>query len=278
MKRKALGKGLDALLPASPQPAHSGLIHVDVSEIAPNPLQPRQQFSSQSLDELANSIRENGIIQPLVLRRAREGYELVAGERRWRAAQRAGARKVPAIIQELSDERMLEIALVENVQRQDLSAIEEAHAYKLLLDQFQLSQEAIAQKVGKSRSAVTNTLRLLKLPKPIQALILAGELSMGHARALLALPDGKAQLQLAREIQQKGLSVREVERRVQRRNRPQPAKQQRRPDPNLVQATRKLEEHCKTRVEIVQHGHSGRIVLHYSTAEELDRLYELIVG
>ena len=277
MKRKALGKGLDALLPSRPRTLSSGLLQLDVSEIRPNPLQPRLHFPKDELDGLANSIRENGIIQPLILRRVEDHYELVAGERRWRAAQKAGIKQVPAIVQQFTDEKMLELALVENLQRQDLSAIEEAHAYQLLLDQFTLSQEAIAQRVGKSRAAVTNTLRLLRLPKEIQALILDGRLTMGHARALLPLPDQKSQQNLANEILKKGLSVREVERRVKRRA-ARPKRAPARHDPNLRAAISRLEERCQTQIEIRQRGNAGRIILHYSSPEELERLYELLLG
>ena len=280
MKRKALGKGLDALLPPRRAMTSSGLLQLDVSEIVPNPLQPRLNFAAAELESLANSIRENGIIQPLVLRRVEDHYELVAGERRWRAAQRAGIKQIPAIVQQFSDQKMLELALVENLQRQDLTAIEEAHAYQLLIDQFALSQEAIAQRVGKSRAAVANTLRLLRLPQEIQALVLDGRLSMGHARALLPLPNQASQVNLAKLTLKSGMSVREVERRVKRLvSRPgRPKKAPARTDPNLRAAISRLEEHCQTRIEIRQQGNSGRIIVHYASSEELDRIYELLLG
>jgi len=280
MKRKALGKGLDALLPPRRPSISGGLLQLDVSEIRPNPLQPRLNFAAAELDSLAHSIRENGIIQPLVLRRVEDHYELVVGERRWRAAQRAGIKQVPAIVQQFSDQKMLELALVENLQRQDLTAIEEAHAYQLLIEQFALSQEAVAQRVGKSRAAVANTLRLLRLPKSIQAMILEGHLSMGHARALLPLPSEASQINLAKQILKTGMSVREVERRVKRLV-SQPDRSQKAPartDPNLQAAISRLEEHCQTRIEIRQQGNSGRIILHYASSEELERIYELLLG
>ena len=280
MKRKALGKGLDALLPPRRARTSSGLLQLDVSEIVPNPLQPRLNFAAAELESLANSIRENGIIQPLVLRRVEDHYELVVGERRWRAAQRAGIKQVPAIVQQFSDQKMLELALVENLQRQDLTAIEEAHAYQLLIDQFALSQEAIAQRVGKSRAAVANTLRLLRLPQEIQALVLDGRLSMGHARALLPLPNQASQVNLAKLTLKSGMSVREVERRVKRLvSQPgRPKKTPARTDPNLRAAISRLEERCQTRIEIRQQGNAGRIIVHYASSEELDRIYELLLG
>ncbi len=275
MKRKALGKGLDALFggPISPS-AVSGLVQIPLEEIRPNDFQPRLQIQSETLSELAESIKENGVLQPVIVRRAAPGpgFELVAGERRWRAAQLAGLERIPALVQDLSDERALEVALVENIQRDELSAIEEAQAYQLLLDRFSLTQEEIAVRVGRSRTAVANTLRLLKLPKPIQGLVVAGQLSMGHARALLPLA-ARQQHALAREIMAKGLSVRQVERRIQSSQ--QPARRSRAPlDPNTRAAVGKLEHAWKTKVEIRRHSKGGRIILHFFSEEELQRLYE----
>ncbi len=272
MKRKALGKGLDALLPA--QPLDAGLIQIDVSQIHPNRFQPRMQFEPERLQELADSITENGIIQPIIVRRAEEGYELVAGERRWRAAQTAGLTKVPAVIQDLSDQKLLELALVENIQRDELNAIEEAHAYHLLIEEFGLSQQEISQRVGRSRAAVTNILRLLKLPQRIQALVVQNQLSMGHARALIPLPL-KHQLTLVQQIIDKGLSVREVELRA---GRLQKAPRPRKPaDPNLRRAEERLEERWKTRIQIRQRNSRGQIILHFFSPEERDRLYDALL-
>ncbi len=269
MKRQALGKGLDALLPKSK--SGPALLELELEEIRPNAFQPRVQFDSASLDELADSIREHGVLQPIVVRRAENGYELVAGERRWRAAQKAGLARIPALVQDVSDEKMLERALVENIQRADLNAIEEANAYQLLVDEFHLTQEEVATRVGKSRTAVTNTLRLLKLPTAVQQAVLNAEISMGHARALLSLPK-QLQLSLLKDIARKGLSVRQVEQVAQRAANPAPA----RPkvvDPNTTAAAHKLEEQWKTRVEIVRSGKAGRIVFHFYSEEELERLY-----
>ncbi|MBI4446027.1 MAG: ParB/RepB/Spo0J family partition protein [Acidobacteria bacterium] len=275
MKRQVLGKGLDALLPkASPA---SSLAEIDIERIQPSGFQPRMQFESERLDELARSIAENGILQPIVVRKSGDQFEIVAGERRWRAAQRAGLARIPAIIQDVSDEKMVELALVENIQRDELSPIEEAHAYQLLSDQFSLTQEEIARRVGKSRVAVANTLRLLRLPKNIQQALLSGELSMGHARALLPLSTAE-QLKLAQQIFARGWSVREVERRVQQMSRPQSTPRFTVQDPNVGAAQRRLEEKWKTRVEIRRRGRSGHIALFFHSPEELERLYLDLLG
>jgi len=275
MKRQALGKGLDALLPKSQKPA-SALIEIELDQIQRNSFQPRIHFDSAKLQELADSIRENGVLQPVIVRRVGAGYELIAGERRWRAAQIAGLARIPAIVQDATDEKVLERALVENVQRDDLNAIEEATAYQLLIDEFGLTQEAVAQRVGKSRVSVTNTLRLLRLPPQVQQAILAGDISMGHARALLPLPKGQ-QLSLAQDIIKRGLSVRNVEQQAQRLLNPPPPRVPR-TDPNTDAAAHKLEHRWKTPVEITRSGNHGRIVFHFYSDDELDRLYAGLLG
>lgn len=276
MKRKALGKGLDALLPeAAPK---SALAQLDIDQIQPNPLQPRAYFEPNKLEELAASLREKGVLQPIVVRPTPTGYEIIAGERRWRAAQRAELRRVPAIIQDVSDEEMLELALIENIQRADLSAIEEAQAYNLMVEQFGLTQEQVAQRVGRSRVAVTNTLRLLQLPRYIQELVVSEKLSMGHARALLPLEAGD-QKQLADLILAKGLSVRDVERKVQQilKRAKEGGVKPKKKDPNITAAERRLEQRWHTQVEIRSRGKSGQIILHYHSQEELDRIYESLL-
>lgn len=274
MKRKALGRGLDALLPQSGMTSFSA--QLDVDRIQPNHLQPRLRFPSDRLDELAASVKEKGVLQPIVVRPTENGYEIVAGERRWRACQQAAIPQIPAIIQDVSDRELLELALVENIQRDDLSPIEEARAYQLMSEQFGLTQEEIAQRVGRSRSAVANTLRLLQLPKQIQASVVNGDLTMGHARALLPLTPVQ-QLQLAGLIIRTGLSVRAAERRVRRLLRSQTETQKRLKDPNLRAAEERLERHWRTRVEIRQRGRAGQIVLHFSGPDERDRLYEALI-
>ncbi len=276
MKRRALGKGLEALLPTA-APTATNLIELDVHQIRSNPYQPRHQFDSEKLEDLAASILENGVIQPVVVRPAQEGYELVAGERRWRAAQKAGLARIPAIVQDVSNRRLVELALVENIQRDDLSPIEEAQAYQLLTEEFGLTQEEIARRVGRSRSAVTNLLRLLRLPRAIQQAVLSRQISMGHARALLPLSAAQ-QTRLAQEVARRGLSVREVERRVQHLMNPAPPRPARRDDPHLTAAENHLEERWNTRVEIRRRGATGQIRLHFHTDQELERLYQGLLG
>ncbi|HLV01519.1 MAG TPA: ParB/RepB/Spo0J family partition protein [Acidobacteriota bacterium] len=270
MKRKALGRGLDALLPKKEK--GSSLVELDLDQIHPNPLQPRLHFRPERLDELAASLAQDGVLQPIVVRQANHGFEIVAGERRWRAAQKAGLQKIPALIQEVSNQRMLELALVENIQRDELSPIEEAHAYQIMIDDFGLTQEQISARVGRSRTAVANILRLLRLPKELQKEVIDGKLSMGHARALLPLKR-RDQLELARTIVKDGLPVREAEKRV-RRILEGPTKPPKAKDPNVRSAEKRLEDAWNTRVEIRQRGNKGQIVFHFHSKEELDRLYE----
>ncbi len=271
MKRQALGKGLDVLLPQNPVRA-AALIELDLDQIQPNPLQPRMQFAPEKLQELAASIKENGVLQPIVVRGSGGGYELVVGERRWRAARQVGLERIPAIVQNVSDEKMLELALVENIQRDELSPIEEGQAYQLLADQFALTHEEIAQRVGRSRTAVTNSLRLLRLPSFIQEKVMNEEMSMGHARALIPLSE-KDQLRLAEQVIARGLSVRETERRAKLCLDP-PKPRTTTKDPNIQAAEQKLEERWKTRVEIRRRGQRGQIVLHFHSPDDLERLYQ----
>ncbi len=278
MKRNVLGKGLDALLP---EPAlENGLRQIDIHLIKPNGLQPRMQVGTAHIERLADSISENGVLQPIVVRRRTSSneYELIAGERRWRAAQRAGLSSLPAVVQDASDEKMLELALVENIQREDLTAIEEAHAYQVLVETFHLSQEEVAQRVGRSRSAVANTLRLLNLPKSVQHMLLEGSLSMGHARALLPLPASQ-QKQLAERIARRALSVRQTERVVQHLLHPAPRKISASNDPHVRAAQQRLEERFQTKIEIQQDRKGiGRLVFHFHNGEELDRLFEALIA
>jgi len=271
MTRQALGKGLDVLLPQSPAPA-SALIELQLDRIQPNPLQPRMQFEPEKLQELATSIKENGVLQPIVVRPSGGGYEIVVGERRWRAAQQVNLERIPAIVQQVSDEKMLELALVENIQRDDLSPIEEGQAYQLLADQFALTHEEIAQRVGRSRTAITNSLRLLRLPRLIQEKVMSEEMSMGHARALIPL-SRKDQLHLAEQIITRGLSVRQTEQRAQLCLDP-PKPRTTTKDPNIRAAEQKLEERWKTRVEIRRRGQRGQIILHFHSPDDLERLYQ----
>ena len=264
-KRSRLGKGLDALLPLPEE--ETRLYWLPLAMISPSPFQPRRRFDEAALKELADSIREKGLLQPLVVRPRGEGYELVAGERRFRAAQMAGLSEVPAIVREMGDEEALELALVENLQREDLSPREEAEGYAKLVE-MGLSHEEIARRVGKSRSAVTNALRLLQLPEEVLKALDEGKISAGHARALLMLPEEK-RLWGLREILEKGLSVREAERLKERLFRAP------RPREAYPELARELEERLGVRVRITGRRR-GRVELFYQSEEELEGILELL--
>lgn len=290
--RKALGKGLDALLRSnrtSPSMVSTepvavfgpGPLQVRISDIQPNPLQPRTIFQADRLAELAQSIRENGIIQPLVVRKAAVGYELIAGERRWRAARMANLETVPVVVQDFADERLMEITLIENIQREDLNPIEIAHAFDRLAKEFKLSHEQIAQRTGKDRTTITNMLRLLRLPQDIQLLLAEHRLSMGHARAILGLPTPELQIEVADRTTAEGLSVRQVERLVQKMSAPREPESAAdvAVDPNVKAAIQELERVLGTRVRITEKSdHRGRIEIEYYSMDELTRIYEVIVG
>ena len=286
-KKIGLGRGLGALLPGSEAPATTGLTEVPVRAIAPNPHQPRSQFDEQALRELAESLREHGLIQPLiVVRTAEDQFTLIAGERRWRAAQIAGWESIPVVIKDAAPQQMLEMALVENVQRADLNPLEEAFAFKQLIEDFGLTQEQVAQRVGKSRVAVANTLRLLKLPEPIKARLADGLISEGHARALLTISDAAAQQRLLSQIIKNGLNVRQTEELVRRLMEEHPATA-RKPASSLVPHssgadTRALEERMRrslgTKVILSRSKKGGTIVIHFYSEEELDAIYRRIVS
>jgi ParB family chromosome partitioning protein len=278
MKRKALGKGLSALLP-DPEPSPAGeeaTLHVSPDRLEANPFQPRTVMEPARLEELAASIRESGMIQPLLVRRAGGRYQIIAGERRWRAAQRLGLATVPVVIRDVPDDRLLELALVENIQREELSPLEEAQAFQRLHDEFRLTQEDVARKVGRDRSTIANTLRLLRLPAEVKEMIAAGRLDAGHGRALLALERTEDQLALAREAARRGLSVREVERRVALQRTPRPRRSGPR-DPNTRAAEERLRAALGTRVQIVRRGKSGTLRIAFATEAELQRIYELLL-
>jgi ParB family transcriptional regulator, chromosome partitioning protein len=284
-KRSALGKGLSALIPDAPEP-RAGITELDIDLLRSNEYQPRQRVDDDHLEELAQSIRAHGVIQPIVVRRVDGGsYEIIAGERRWRAARQAGLRRVPVVVREVEAESrrdVLEMALIENIQREDLNAIEEGLAYRRLGDEFHLTQDAIAVAVGKDRSTVANMVRLLKLPEEVQQEVAAGRLSMGHARALLALPDQAAQRTLARDIIARSLSVRETEGLVKKEIEPPPApaaaKAAPAPDVHTRAAEEKLRLQLGTRVRIVRRGQKGRIEIEFVNEEELIRIYEALAG
>lgn len=286
MSRKALGRGLSALIiEDADSPDHSlGSLELDIDLITPNPEQPRTRFTEENLEELAQSIRANGIVQPIVVRKKNGRYEIVAGERRWRASQRAGLKKIPAVVKEVSDEKLLELALIENIQRQELNAIEEAKAYRKLIDSVGLTQEMVAERVGKDRTLVATSLRLLKLPTDIQKLIEEQKLSAGHGRALLMAADADAQRRVARKIIEMALSVRETEKAVKRLAHSDTVTDAKKEvklksDPNVKAAETKLRRHFGTNVQIVpnSNGTGGRIHIEYYGESDLDRIYELMM-
>jgi ParB family chromosome partitioning protein len=286
-RRPALGKGLSALIPDAPEPPRQGVVEVDIDLLAPNAHQPRLQMDDAKLTELAASITANGVIQPILVRRTGDAYRIIAGERRWRAAQRAGLMKVPVVIRDVpegSEKQLLELALVENIQRENLNPVDEALAYQRLADEFSLTQEQIAAAVGKDRSSVANFMRLLKLPEEVRGDLASGTLSMGHARALLALADPAAQRQAAREVVARALSVRDTEALVRKLGtanlnpNPNPERRTRNPEPQKDVHTRAAEDRMRfalgTKVRIVRRGQGGTIEVDFGSEAELNRLYE----
>ena len=280
-KRPALGKGLSALIPDVPdvRPGAASA-EVDVDLISPNEHQPRHRFEDARLDELAQSIKANGVIQPIVVRKVDGGYRIIAGERRWRAAQRAGLTRVPVVVKDVragNDAQLLEMALIENIQREDLNPIDQAAAYEKLSSDFSMTQEEIAAAVGKDRSSVANHMRLLKLPQEVRAEVAGGRLSMGHARALLGIADEGGQRQVAREVIARNLSVRETEAMVKRFERGAPPVRRAvaaESDVHTRAAEEKLRMTLGTRVRISRKGKGGRIEIDFGSEDELQRLYE----
>lgn len=286
MPRQSLGRGLSALLgDDTPITATANLgSEIDIDLIDPNPDQPRSRFAESALEELSQSIVANGVVQPIVVRRKGERYEIVAGERRWRAAQRAGLRRIPAAVKEVSDDKLLELALIENIQREELNPIEEASAYRKLIDNIGLTQEAIATSVGKDRTLIATSLRLLKLPADIQGLIEEGKLSAGHGRALLLTDDLATQRRIARLVIERTLSVRETERMARSAGQPrkksiikmnEPVAK----DPNFAAAETKLRRRLGTAVNILPdaQGSGGKIQIEYYSQSDLDRIYQTII-
>jgi ParB family chromosome partitioning protein len=275
VKKTGLGRGMAALLEVVEDEGKS-YFSCPIEEIRPNSDQPRKRFSIEKLEELAASIREKGIIQPLVVRKMQEHYELVAGERRWRAAQKAGLREVPVVIQDVSDDAALEIALIENIQREDLNAIEQAEAFHSLIEKFHLSQEEMARRVGKDRSTVANSLRLLKLPPEIKNDILEERLTMGHARAILSLESNDLMEHARQEILAKRLSVRETENLVKRLKTKKTTKPKHPPTPEIMAVVDSLKRRFMTKVAIRQRGKGGKVEISYSSMDELTRIIEIL--
>ncbi len=280
LKRPALGRGLGALIPGGSPSERKGVMNLGIEEIRPDRSQPRRHFDEAHIEELAESIRSKGVLLPLIVRRDSEGYVLVAGERRWRAAQKAGLRELPVMVREVTGKEAFEIALIVNIQREDLNPIEEAGAYRRLIEEHGLTQEELAARVGKDRSTVANALRLLRLPEPIQRAVVSGELSMGHARALLAIHDEGDLRKAAEKVIAEALSVRAVESLVQRlKSKRQP---QRRRDGHggaqLRHLVEKLQRKLSVKVQLKDKGGSGTLEIRYGSLAELDRVLAAILG
>ena len=282
VKKSGLGKGLDALLPAADNHLpESGVRQIQTSKISPNPRQPRANFDAGELDQLATSIREHGVIQPLIITAGESAgsYTLIAGERRLMAAKLVELEEVPVIIREASDQELVELALVENVQRADLGPLETAEAYRQLSEDFGLSHEEIAARVGKNRATITNTLRLIKLPEDVKEALVSGKISEGHARALLSLPSEEAQGAVLKSILKLTLNVRQTEELVRKLSGEKPQKQlPAAPDPEIKALEEQLRQRLGTKVSLNQRSKGGTLTIHYYSAEELDTLLEMILG
>lgn len=279
-RRSGLGKGLGALIPVTEEPK-GGVTEIPVSAITPNPMQPRTALDSDALAELASSIREHGLIQPLIVtQQGPDRYQLIAGERRWQASRMAGLDRVPVIVKEATPQQVLELALVENIQRADLNPLEEAVAYRQLVDEFGLTQEQVAERVGKSRVAVTNAIRLLRLPAEVKQALADGTIREGHARALLALPTAEAQLAALKTVVTKGLSVRQTEELVRRLLAEPPAKKEEQlASPEAQALEEEFRDTLGTKVNLYRNRKGrGRLVIHFYSEEDLQAIYDLIVG
>lgn len=273
--KKGLGKGLGALL-GTEEAENGGIMEIRISDIEPNVNQPRKTFDDEKLAALAESIKQHGVVQPLIVQRDGDTYRIVAGERRWRAARLAGLDTVPVIVRDLSDRQVMEVALIENLQREDLNPIEEAEAYERLISEFGMKQEEVASVVGKSRPAITNSIRLLSLNDEIKSRVISGEISSGHARALLSLDDQKLQLEAMQEIIDKSLSVRETEKLIKQLMTPKKQKEKKAPDAEYQAIEERFREIFGTKVRIMNNKKNGKILIEYYSQDELDRIINLV--
>jgi ParB family chromosome partitioning protein len=281
-KRTPLGKGLAALIPEAGHEEPRGLYYCGIEEIVPNRSQPRKRFDGAKLEELAASIKERGVLEPLVVRRVDQGYELIIGERRWRAAQRAGLKEVPVLVKEVEDREVLELSLIENLQRENLNPIEEAEGFRRLIDEFDLSQEELAGRVGKDRTTITNALRLLKLPPDVIEQLIQDRITAGHARAILGLDTKEKQKELCSLILKRGLSVREAEALAKRWSKkskhPLPSERSKLELTSQLKALQDSLKRClATQVKIIPRGKKGRVVIEYYSSEDLKRIIETIL-
>lgn len=279
MSTRRLGRGLDALIPSLDINDDDKVIHIPLKELRANPYQPRKHFSEESIQELASSIKEHGVIQPIIVRKVVKGYEIIAGERRWRASQASQMDTIPAVVREFTDQQVMEIALIENLQREDLNAIEIAVAYQGLIDQFQLTQEELSAKVGKSRSHIANFLRLLQLPQEIKEYVSRGTLSMGHARAIVGVQNTEEQKELAELTIRNRWSVRELEESIQKRTEPvikDKKTKTKKKDPYIHQIEEELQDYYKTSVKIKHNKNKGKIEITYYNLDDLERLLSIL--
>lgn len=275
MKKNGLGKGLGALIRENEQEINSSVSELKITELEANQNQPRRFFDDQALQELSGSIKEHGVVQPIIVRKLDDSYQIVAGERRWRAARLAGLKTVPVIVKDYSNVQVMEIALIENLQRQDLNSIEEALAYKSLIEEHDLTQEEISEKIGKSRSAIANTLRLLNLQEEIKNMVVQGKISAGHARALLTVEDKNKQLEIANRIIDQQLNVRDIEKLVMQKDNKDERKENRK-DLEIVELEERLKKIFATKVNIIHKKNKGKIEIQYYSNEELERILELL--
>jgi ParB family transcriptional regulator, chromosome partitioning protein len=276
MKKSGLGKGLGALIRENEQDITSvAVTELKITELEANQNQPRRFFEDQALQELSGSIKEHGVVQPIIVRKLDDNYQIVAGERRWRAARLAGLKTVPVVVKDYSNVQVMEIALIENLQRQDLNSIEEALAYKSLIEEHDMTQEEISEKIGKSRSAIANTLRLLNLPEEIRNMVVHGKISAGHARALLAVGDKKKQMEIAQKIIDQQLNVRDIEKLVLQKDKTKEKKENTK-DVEIVELEEQLKKTFATKVSIVHKKNKGKIEIEYYSNDDLERILELL--
>ena len=273
MAKKALGKGLSALIPEYKEEKQESVMELKITDIEANDNQPRKQFDEEGLMNLAQSIKEHGIVQPIIVRKDGSIYQIVAGERRWRAARLAGLKTVPVAVKDYTDEQLLEIALIENLQREDLNPIEEANAYKVLIDEYSLSQEEIGKRIGKSRSAITNSIRLLNLPTEIVDYLIAGKITAGHARALLAIEDDKKKIEIADRIIKENLNVRQVEKLTREKKRTRKTKTK---SAEISDLEERLRNALGTKVTITHGRKKGKIEIEYYGIDDLDKIISII--
>lgn len=275
MKKNGLGKGLGALIRENEQDIAAAVTELKITELEANQNQPRRFFDDNALQELSDSIKEHGVVQPIIVRKLDDNYQIVAGERRWRAARLAGLKTVPVVVKDYSNVQIMEIALIENLQRQDLNSIEEALAYKSLIEEHDMTQENISGRIGKSRSAIANTLRLLNLPEAIRNMVIHGKISAGHARALLAVEDKMKQMEIAQKIIEQQLNVRDIEKLVMQKDKTKEKKEDKK-DVEIIELEEQLKRTFATKVSIVHKKDKGKIEIEYYSNEDLERILELL--